>query len=108
MNVEHGEAHGLQWGGRFASAPDAALLAFGSSLQEDLVLAPFDVRCSRGHVAALASVLSTDDAAALLGALDRVAAEVADGSFAAWAVARDFEDVHGAIDARVRELAPTA
>jgi argininosuccinate lyase len=98
----------LQWGGRFASTPDAALLAFGSSLAGDLVLAPFDVRCSRAHVAALADVLSATEARALLDALERVAAEVDDGSFAAWATVRDFEDVHGAIDARVRELAGTA
>ena len=39
-----------------------------------LVLAPFDVRCSRGHVAALESggVLNAADANALRGALDRV------------------------------------
>lgn len=101
----------LQWGGRFASAPDAALLAFGSSLQDDLVLAPFDVRCSRAHVAALqgGGVLDDDDAAALRAALDRVAAEIDDGTFAAWAVAEgSFEDVHGAIDARVRTYSGTA
>ena len=34
-------------------APDPQLLAFGSSLEEDLVLAPFDVECSLAHVAAL-------------------------------------------------------
>jgi len=99
---------GLQWGGRFAAAPDAALLAFGSSLADDLVLAPFDVRCSRAHVAALGDVLPPDDAAALRAALETVAAEVDDGSFAAWAIARSFEDVHGAIDARVREHAGAA
>ena len=98
----------LQWGGRFASAPDAALLAFGSSLADDLVLAPFDVRCSRAHVAALGGVLAPADAGALLAALDRVATEVDDGTFAAWATTHAFEDVHGAIDARVRELAGPA
>jgi argininosuccinate lyase len=100
----------LQWGGRFASAPDASLLAFGSSLDDDLVLAPFDVRCSRAHVAALESggVLSAVVANALRVALDRVAAEIDDGSFAQWALANgSFEDVHGAIDARVREYAGT-
>jgi argininosuccinate lyase len=101
----------LQWGGRFASAPDAALLSFGSSLQDDLVLAPFDVRCSRAHVAALESggVLDAADANQLRTALERVAAEIDDGSFAQWALANgSFEDVHGAIDARVREYAGTA
>ena len=70
----------LQWGGRFASAPDAALLAFGSSLADDLVLAPFDVRCSRAHVAALGRILDPQDAAALRNALDTVAAEIDAGA----------------------------
>jgi argininosuccinate lyase len=98
----------LQWGGRFASAPDAALLAFGSSLDDDLILAPFDVRCSRAHVAALrgGGILNDADADALESALDIVAGEIADGTFAAWTQSGSFEDVHGAIDARVREIAP--
>jgi argininosuccinate lyase len=95
----------LQWGGRFASAPDAALLAFGSSLHDDLVLAPFDVRCSLAHVTALRRVLAPADAVALRAALEQVAAEIDDGTFAAWATTHNFEDVHGAIDARVREHA---
>jgi argininosuccinate lyase len=100
----------LQWGGRFASAPDAALLAFGSSLEDDLVLAPFDVRCSKAHVTALSTggIIGPEDAAALRSALDRVAQEIEDGSFATWARAKTFEDVHGAIDARVRDFAPVA
>ncbi|HEY4439611.1 MAG TPA: lyase family protein, partial [Candidatus Elarobacter sp.] len=100
----------LQWGGRFAAEPDRTLLAFGSSLADDLVLARWDVRCSLGHVAALAggSIISEHDAAALRAALEQVAGEVEDGSFAAWATTREFEDVHGAIDARVREIAGTA
>ncbi|MEA2719068.1 MAG: argininosuccinate lyase [Candidatus Eremiobacteraeota bacterium] len=110
MSNHSAEAHELQWGGRFATAPDAALLAFGSSLREDLFIAPWDVRCSCGHVAALASggVIGADDAASLRAALDRVASEIADGSFAARAVQGDFEDVHGAIDARVRAHAGKA
>jgi argininosuccinate lyase len=100
----------LQWGGRFAAAPDRALLAYGSSLEDDLPIAPFDARCSRAHVAALAGggVIGEDDARALDGALERVEREIADGSFAQWALEREFEDVHGAIDARVRELAGAA
>lgn len=97
----------LQWGGRFASAPDATLLAFGSSLADDLQIARWDVRCSRAHVAALegGGVIGAQDATELRAALDTVAGEIDDGSFAAWALAGDFEDVHGAIDARVREHA---
>jgi N-acetyl-gamma-glutamyl-phosphate reductase len=44
----------------------------------------------------------------LRAALDVVADEIADGTFAAFARAGTFEDVHGAIDARVRELAGDA
>jgi argininosuccinate lyase len=105
-----GPGAALQWGGRFAAPPDAALLAFGSSLEDDLVLAPFDVACSRAHVTALAGGGIIDDAtaAALRAALDAVAREIGDGTFARTARATDAEDVHGAIDARVRALAGEA
>lgn len=42
----------------------------------------------------------------LLGALDKVAAEIESGEFVTFARSSGAEDVHGAIDARVRELAP--
>jgi argininosuccinate lyase len=100
----------LQWGGRFASAPDTSLLAFGSSLEEDLILAPFDVACSLAHVEALAggNVITAADAAVLTQSLQTVAREIEDGSFAQQARTANAEDVHGAIDARVRELAGQA
>jgi len=100
----------LQWGGRFASAPDAALLAFGSSLEDDLVLGPFDVACSQAHVATLAAsgIIDVGTAHALDAALRTIADEIPSGEFAAQARAIGAEDVHGAIDARVRALAPAA
>lgn len=98
----------LQWGGRFGAPPDPALLRFGSSLEEDLVLAPFDVRCSQAHVSALAAggIVSAAQAQALHDALQSVAGEISAGTFVAFARASGAEDIHGAIDARVRELAP--
>ena len=98
----------LQWGGRFSGSPDAALLAFGSSLEEDLLLASFDVVGSRAHVKALlgGGIIDAARAKALDDALQTVAAEVEDGRFAAYARSSGAEDGHGAIDARVRELAP--
>jgi argininosuccinate lyase len=86
------------------------LLAFGSSLEEDLVLAPFDVACSRAHVTALESgaIITAGAASALRAALDAVAAEIEGAGFAVAARASNAEDVHGAIDARVRELAGDA
>jgi argininosuccinate lyase len=98
----------LQWGGRFGEAPDPALIAFGSSLGEDLVLAPFDVRCSHAHLVALAdgNLIEPGAAAALHAALDAVKREIESGEFFAFAGSETFEDVHGAIDARVRTLTP--
>jgi argininosuccinate lyase len=100
----------LQWGGRFGAAPDAALLAFGSSLEDDLVLAPFDVHTSQAHVDALAGgkIIDAVTAGALQNALKTVANEIVAGTFAAYARDTNAEDVHGAIDARVRELEPEA
>ena len=59
----------LQWGGRFTADPDADLLAFGSSLDEDLLLAPFDIACSLAHVDALrgGGIIEESEAAALRG-----------------------------------------
>lgn len=100
----------LQWGGRFTEPPDARLLRFGSSLEEDLVLAPFDAACSLAHVAALegGGIIPAPMAQQLRTALKTVAAEIEGGTFAAFARSSGAEDVHGAIDARVRELAPDA
>ena len=102
------EEPSLQWGGRFATPPDAALIAFGSSLEDDLVLAPFDATGSRAHVASLASggIVTPQTATELEDALAIVFEEIETGAFATWARAGAFEDVHGAIDARVRELRP--
>lgn len=74
------------------------------------MLAPFDVRCSQAHVVALrdGGVLGGEHAQELLNALDRVGQEIAAGGFAQRAQDSHAEDVHGAIDARVRDLAPQA
>jgi argininosuccinate lyase len=99
-------AHARQWGGRFAEPPDPLLHAYGSSLEDDLILAAFDVRCSHAHVEALlgGGIVSDACAAELHAALDTVQNEIASGAFASFARGIDAEDVHGAIDARVREL----
>jgi argininosuccinate lyase len=99
-------AHVRQWGGRFAEPPDPLLHAYGSSLEDDLILASFDVRCSHAHVEALVGggVVTAGCAAELHAALDAVMGEIESGSFSVWARASEAEDVHGAIDGRVREL----
>jgi len=100
----------LQWGGRFTEPADAELLAFGSSLEDDLVLAPFDILCSLAHVEALegGAIITPAQAAALRAALHTVEAEIVDGAFAVYARSLAAEDIHGAIDARVRAIAGNA
>src|SRR5438445_10369995 len=92
------------WHGRFADGPSDELLAFTESLSFDRRLAPDDLAGSRAHVAGLAraGVLTADEATDVVAALDRVGAELADGSFA---FAPSDEDIHTAIERRVTELA---
>jgi len=95
------------WSGRFEGGPADALLAFTSSLDVDRRMAGDDLAGSRAHVRGLARVglLSADEAAAVLDALDTVESELADGSFA---FAAGDEDVHTAVERRATEIAGAA
>jgi len=93
------------WQGRFGSgAPAEELLAYTVSLPYDKRLAADDVTGSKAHVRGLvaAGILTDGDGKILLAALDRVADELATGTF-------EFrpgdEDVHTAVERRVTELA---
>jgi argininosuccinate lyase len=95
------------WHGRFAEGPAEELLAFTESLSFDQRLAPDDLAGSRAHVQMLGRVglLTDEEVAGVLAALDTVGAELADGSFVF--VPSD-EDIHTAIERRVTELAGSA
>ncbi len=95
------------WHGRFGAGPADELMAFTASLAFDQRLAGDDIAASRAHVRGLAraGILDTADADAVLGALDTVAAELAEGRFEF--VPTD-EDVHTAVERRVTELAGAA
>jgi argininosuccinate lyase len=95
------------WHGRFEGGPAEELLAFTVSLPFDRRLAADDLTGSRAHVRGLvrAGILDDAEAGAVLAALDRVEAELADGSFAF--VPSD-EDIHTAVERRVTELAGPA
>ena len=95
------------WSGRFEGGPADDLLAFTGSLASDVRLAADDLAGSRAHVRGLvrAGLLDGDEAGAVLGALDRVADELADGTFTP---APSDEDIHTAIERRVTELAGPA
>ncbi len=92
------------WHGRFATSPADALMAFTASLEVDRRLAADDVVGSRAHVRGLvrAGVLDGEEAGIVLAALDRVADELAGGTFE---FAPTDEDIHTAIERRVIQLA---
>ena len=95
------------WHGRFAAGPADELLAYTASLPFDRRLWPQDIRGSQAHVRGLGRVglLDAADVAAVLDALEQVAAELSAGTFA---FAPTDEDVHTAIERRVTELAGPA
>ncbi len=96
------------WDGRFGGdGPAAELLAFTVSLPFDRRLAGDDIVGSKAHVRGLerAKVLTAEEAAVVLTALDRVAEELLTGGFT---FAPSDEDVHTAIERRVTEIAGAA
>jgi len=95
------------WHGRFADGPADALLAFTVSLDYDRRLARYDLIGSRAHVRGLkrVGILTPEDAATILAALDHVEEELAAGEFAFQA---GDEDIHTAIERRVTEIAGEA
>ena len=95
------------WHGRFEGGPAEELLAYTVSLPFDRRLAREDVEGSRAHARGLrrAGIYDDDELAAVLGALDDVEAELADGTFA---FQPSDEDIHTAVERRVTELAGPA
>ncbi|HEY4331028.1 MAG TPA: argininosuccinate lyase [Ilumatobacteraceae bacterium] len=95
------------WHGRFEGGPAAELMAFTESLSFDQRLWPDDIEGSRAHVRGLARVglISSAESTTILAALDRVAGEMADGSFA---YAASDEDIHTAVERRITEIAGPA
>ncbi len=95
------------WHGRFEGEPADELLAFTVSLPFDQRLAVDDLAGSRAHVRGLAraGILTGDEAAVVLVALDRVADELVSGQFT---FEPTDEDIHTAIERRVTALAGAA
>ena len=95
---------GTLWHGRFEEGPSPELLAFSQSRSFDERLAADDITGSRAHVRGLARVgiLSGDEAAAVLDALDQVGGEIEHGKLI---FEPTDEDIHTAIERRVTELA---
>jgi argininosuccinate lyase len=101
---KHGTNEGALWGGRFAGGPADALAALSRSTHFDWRLAPYDIAGSRAHARVLrtAGLLTEDELAGMLDALDRLEADVRSG---AYAPAPSDEDVHGSLEKGLIERA---
>src|SRR5690554_2995711 len=93
---EEGTQRVSLWGGRFAGGPSDALAALSKSTHFDWRLAGQDIAGSKAHARVLhgAGLLSDDELAGMLDALERLRQDVASGAFVA---GEDDEDVHTAL-----------
>lgn len=91
------------WSGRFSAAPDAAFLAFSSSLAEDRLLVREDVVGSLAHAAGLraAGILTDAEHDALAQGLREVLREAERGAFV---LREELEDVHMNVETRLGQL----
>jgi len=97
QQAESHHAAGFLWGGRFSGGPADAMFALSKSTQFDWRLALDDLDGSIAHAGALhtAGLLSDDDHAAMVEALEQLRADVQSG---AETPAPTDEDVHGALE----------
>jgi argininosuccinate lyase len=98
---EGGAAQRL-WGGRFEGGPSDAMAALSMSVHFDWRLAPYDLAQSRAHARVLhrAGLLTDDELAEMIAALDGLEADVTSGAFVPQAAD---EDVHTALERGLTE-----
>ena len=98
---------GRLWGGRFAETPNAAAWALGRSVHFDVRLWPYDLAGSRAHADELQrlGLLTSADHKAITSALEAIQVEFGSHTFV---FRDDDEDLHGAIERRMVELAGEA
>ena len=91
------------WGGRFSARPDEVMQAINVSIGVDRRLWREDLAGSRAHARMLQAqgIVGADDAAAILGGLDAIEAEIEAGAFP---FRDEYEDIHMNVEARLREL----
>jgi argininosuccinate lyase len=90
------------WSGRFDTALDPRIRAFTSSLELDRRIAAHDVRGSIAHARMLGrqGIVTKEESATLVRELEKIAGEVAAGTFT-WPI--DAEDVHSAVEQTLHE-----
>jgi len=91
------------WGGRFSERPADLMQAINVSIGVDKRLWRQDLAGSRAHCRMLAKqgIIAADDAEAILSGLDRIEAEILDGTFP---FRDEYEDIHMNVEARLKEL----
>jgi argininosuccinate lyase len=92
------------WGGRFGASPAEAFERLNASIPFDVRLAPYDIKGSIAHARMLGvqGIVSEEESGELVRGLEAVLAEVEVGEFA-WSLSD--EDVHTAVERRLREVA---
>ena len=91
------------WGGRFKDSPDAIMEDINASVDFDKALAEQDIAGSRAHARMLAKqgIIAAEDAERIAAGLDKIASEIADGTFT---FSRALEDIHMNVEARLKAL----
>ena len=90
-------ARDVLWDGRLAEKPEAAAFAFQASIRVDKRLAACDIAGSRAHARMLGAqgIIPPESARALDSELERIGAEIAEGSLA---IDERAEDIHSFIE----------
>lgn len=98
-----GQAGQSLWGGRFSAKPAELMQAINVSLGVDRRLWPQDLAGSRAHCRMLIArgIIPEADGQAILEGLDRIEAELRDGTFP---FREEYEDIHMNVEARLAEL----
>jgi argininosuccinate lyase len=91
------------WGGRFSGSPSAIMQRINASIHFDKRLYAQDIQGSKAHCRMLVAtgIISPEDGQAILDGLDRVSAEIANGTFT---FRDDLEDIHMNVETRLSEL----
>ncbi|MDE7227539.1 MAG: argininosuccinate lyase [Treponemataceae bacterium] len=97
-----GDNHAALWHGRFAEGPDAAAVAFETSIHVDERMALDDIAGSKAHAAMLArqGIISAAENDAIQGGLDTIARDLREGTLS---VDYSAEDIHSFVEATLTD-----
>lgn len=105
-NLEHGtltsDNHAALWHGRFSEGPDAAAVAFETSIYVDERMALDDIKGSKAHAAMLskAGIISKDDSSKIIEGLSSIEQDLQSGKLK---IDYSAEDIHSFIEATLTD-----